>query len=254
MRNLLITIGLLVSGVQVNAQAVWNYMDGGCVYDYCLIGFYESDPTEHIIVKAHDTSTYTIFSDTVLFSSLTISENEVTMIMHTNEDGRIMSAPISELEEPVRDMVSLTTTGTDGAATYNPATGVFNIPNYSYTVPAPSSISSGGRNFNQAYQISSTRPSKISISSQISCSLTLSGGQAGNIQLQISSNGSTGWITVAQLTASNTGTLTIGLNTVQISGGQLVVELPIGYYWRATTNNTTGTPTYTFNGGFEIVY
>lgn len=121
--------------------------------------------------------------------------------------------------------------------------------------PLPTTIAAGGRNFNQAYQISSTRPTTISVSVQISCNLSLTGGQAGNIQLQISANGSSGWITVSQLTASNTGTLTVGLNTTQISGGQLVYEgLPAGYYWRILTTNTTGTPTYTFNGGFEKVY
>ncbi len=118
--------------------------------------------------------------------------------------------------------------------------------------PAPSST--GSRNFNQAYQISSTRPSRISISTQISCNLSLTGGQAGNVQLQVSANGSTGWVTVGTLTASNTGTLTIGLNTTQISGGQLSVDLPAGYYWQALTTNTIGTPTYTFNNGYQITY
>lgn len=121
--------------------------------------------------------------------------------------------------------------------------------------PSPSIISLGARNFNQAYQISSIRPSQISISVQISCNLSLSGGQEGNIKLQISADGSTNWLTVGMLTGSNTGSLSVGLNTTQISGGQLVYnELPLGYYWKALTTNVTGSPTYTFNGGYEIVY
>lgn len=118
----------------------------------------------------------------------------------------------------------------------------------------PVAIASGTRNFNQAYQISSTDQAQISISVSISCNLSLSGGQAGNVQLQISPNGTSGWITMAQVTNGNTGTLTIGLNTTQVCGGQLTCPLPVGYYWRATTTNTTGTPTYTFNGGNEITY
>lgn len=120
--------------------------------------------------------------------------------------------------------------------------------------PVPTAISAGARNFNQAYQISSTRPCQISISTQISCTLSLSGGQAGDVKLQISADGSSGWITVATLPASNTGTLTVGLNTTQVSGGQMTVDLPAGYYWKALTTNTTGTPAYTFNGGYEITY
>lgn len=120
--------------------------------------------------------------------------------------------------------------------------------------PLPTAIASGARNFNQAYQLSSTRPSFISISAQLSCNLSLTGGQAGNVQLQLSANGSSGWVTYGTITASNTGTLTVGLNTTQVSGGQLTVPIPTGYYWRALTTNTTGTPTYTFNGGYEIIY
>lgn len=147
----------------------------------------------------------------------------ISNVVHTDIRGRLLVSPISELSIP---------------------------PTFS----VPTSISSGARSFNTAYQISSTRPCKISISPQIACVLSLTTGQAGNVQLQISANGTTGWITIGQLTASSTGTLVIGLNTSQVSGTQLVSELPIGYYWKALTTNTTGTPTYTFNGGSQTVY
>jgi hypothetical protein len=120
--------------------------------------------------------------------------------------------------------------------------------------PAPTAISSGGRNFNQAYQISSTRPSRIKTSAQISCNLSLTSGASGQVILEISPNGTSGWIYCGQISGSNTGTLTIGLNTTQITGADLVEDLPAGYYWRLRTNNVSGTPTYTFNGGNERVY
>jgi hypothetical protein len=119
--------------------------------------------------------------------------------------------------------------------------------------PVPTAIASGGRNFNQAYQVSSTSYSKISLSPQISCTLSLSGGSSGQVILEISQDGSTGWIFCKMLTASNTGTLTVGLNTTQITGGALDQDLPPGYYWRLRTNNVAGTPTYTFNGGSETI-
>ena len=43
-----------------------------------------------------------------------------------------------------RSAISLTTTGTSGAATYSSATGVLNIPNYSYTLPTATSTVLGG--------------------------------------------------------------------------------------------------------------
>jgi len=179
----------------------------------------------------------------------------------TNPDSYINTAG-------ARTSISLTTTGS-GAASYSNSTGVLNIPtgmtytagtgigitsgvinNTSpFTVVAPTAISAGARSFNTAYQISTTLPSHISISPQISCNLSLTGGQSGTITLEISPNGSSGWVYCSQLTGSNIGTLTIGLNTTQLTGGELTADLPAGYYWRATTNNITGTPVYTFNGG-----
>lgn len=118
----------------------------------------------------------------------------------------------------------------------------------------PTAIASGARNFNQAYQISSTRPSFISVSPQIACALSLAGGQSGTATLEISANGTTGWVYIATLAGSNTGSLTLGLNTTQISGGQLITDLPSGYFWRLTTSNIAGTPTYVFNGGNFSIY
>lgn len=145
-------------------------------------------------------------------------------------------------------------TGPTGSAGANGSNGATGATGSSWSVGVPTAITSGSRNFNQAYQISNSLASRISVSPQISCSLSLSGGQAGKIVLEISANGSTGWIYGEQITGSNTGTLTIGLNTVQISGSALRADLPVGYYWRLTTTNTTGTPTYTFNGGNETTY
>ena len=120
--------------------------------------------------------------------------------------------------------------------------------------PAVISIASGARNFNTAYQVSTTRPSEIKVSSQISASLSLSGGQGGEVYLEYSANGSTGWTLGGMISGSNTGALTIGLSTVQVTGGMLSVWLPAGYYWRLRTNNTTGTPTYTFTGGTQTIF
>jgi hypothetical protein len=121
-------------------------------------------------------------------------------------------------------------------------------------ISIPVVIAANGRDFNQAYQISSTNQARISVSVQIACGLSLSAGQSGTITLEISANGTSGWIYAGHVAASNTGILTLGLSTSQISGGQLIQELPAGYYWRLSTNNISGTPTYTFNGGNEIIY
>lgn len=132
------------------------------------------------------------------------------------------------------------------------------------TVDAKGRATSGGnmttpaamsaKSLNTAYQVSNSVYSKIWVSANISCNLTLLAGQSGSIVLEISANGTTGWIYMGQIDGSNTGALTVGLNTTQITGGQLTADLPIGYYWRLRTVNNTGTPTFTWNGGNSITY
>jgi hypothetical protein len=121
----------------------------------------------------------------------------------------------------------------------------------------PSSITTvaaAARNFNQAYQVSTTEYADVRMSATITCTLSLTSGTSGEIFLEYSADGSTNWILAGKMAGSNTGTLTIGLNTSQITGSQLACMLAPGYYWRMRTNNVTGTATYAFTGGTEIIY
>lgn len=144
-------------------------------------------------------------------------------------------------------------------ADYTQATGtspeyVKNKPTLFSFAPTISSVAAGARNFNQAYQISTTRYAEAKMSAQAACTLNLTTGTSAEIFMEWSADGSTGWTLAGKLAGANTGSLTIGLNSTQISGGQLNTMLQPGYYWRMRTNNVTGTPTYTFNGGQEVLY
>lgn len=114
-------------------------------------------------------------------------------------------------------------------------------------------IGSAGRNFNQGYQISTTKYSDVRISVSISNSLTLSGGSSGQVILEISPDNAT-WTTVATTPNASTGTVIVGIATSAIGGGQLSCVVAPGSYWRARTNNVSGTPTYSFLNGVEILY
>lgn len=205
-----------------------------------------------ITISAGSNVTVTELGNTITIAASTPGTGTVTSVGLSSTDFSVSGSPVTTSGSIT---ANLNTTGVS-AGTYDWVTvDTKGRVTSAGNAPVPTIIASGARNFNQAYQISSTRPTTISVSVQISCNLSLTGGQAGNVQLQISPNGSTGWLTVAQFTASNTGTLTIGLNTTQISGGQLVFEdLPAGYYWQLVTTNTTGTPTYNFNGGYQKVF
>lgn len=99
---------------------------------------------------------------------------------------------------------------------------------------------------NTARQPSTTTPIFVTGSIDITTTLSLTGGTSGKVTLQeaTSSSFASGVTTVAQYTNSNTGTLTIGLNTSQIGTAVLSGVIPPGYYYRFATTNITGTPTY----------
>lgn len=214
---------------------------------------------------SYNSSTGVISSTALVYSAGTgISISGSGVVSATGGTGTVTSVNLSSSGDLVFSGGPITTSGTIAA---NLSTTGVTAGTYDWVTvdtkgrvtaaansPVPTAIASGARNLNQAYQVSATRPAFISVSPAISCNLSLSGGQAGNAQLQISANGSTGWIVVGVLQSSNTGTLTIGLNTTQISGAPMDVALPAGYYWRIATTNTTGTPTFTFNGGYELIF
>lgn len=198
----------------------------------------------HFRLKVRSPKIY--FDSLAIRNDGSIGSNKVVWI--NTSSGQLQATSFSLLVFPVSQISGLATVATTGD--YNdlsnkPSTGgVTNI----------SSVANGARNFNQAYQLSTTKYTDIRLSTQISCNLSLTGGQSGQIFLEYSTNGTTGWTLAGEVTGSNTGTLTIGLNTTQISGSQVSVILPPSYYWRLRTNNVTGTPTYSFLGGLEITY
>lgn len=133
---------------------------------------------------------------------------------------------------------------------YNPTTGV--ITNTAQFAPAVDTLSAS-RPFNTAFLASSTKYVEIRISASISCSLSLTGGTSGTIFLETSPDLVT-WTPRGQLNASSTGSLTLGLNTVQISGGQLSALVSPTFFWRARSNNNTGTATFTMLAGEKVIY
>lgn len=128
-----------------------------------------------------------------------------------------------------------------------PITGIPNVTP-SYTNPT--------RSLNSAFQISSTRNARVSYAVQIAANLSLSGGQMGTVVLEYADDSgiTTNVVTVQTLANGNTGTLTIGLNTVQTVIISLSGDIPAGKYVRIRTVNTTGSPTFTFVSAQEVLY
>jgi len=150
-----------------------------------------------------------------------------------------------------RAAISLTTTGTSGAATYNSSTGALNVPNYT-----PSrSQSSAARALNTAFQISSTRDAMASYSVQCVITASIAGGQACDVILEIATDAAftTGVQTVGIVGTGQTYTLAVALQGVQPQTSQLFGYVPAGYYARIRTVSVTGAPTFLYRSGQEIL-
>lgn len=110
------------------------------------------------------------------------------------------------------------------------------------------------RALSTAYQASATQDSLVFMSVEIDAALSLSGGAKGTCTLEVSpTSGFSTVVNDSETINGNTGTLTIGLNTVGAGGGAMVAFVPAGYYYKAVTANTTGTPTFTVLGTTEVV-
>lgn len=139
-----------------------------------------------------------------------------------------------------RSAISLTTTGTSGAATYNSSTGVLNVPQYADPARAFSTPTFSG--ITTAAQLSTTRDAEVSYDIDATVTISLLAGQSVTATLRYADNSgmSTNVVTVSSQTTSNGGVLNLTTtNTLKLSGW-----IPAGKY-RQVTFSTTGTGTAT---------
>lgn len=78
----------------------------------------------------------------------------------------------------------------------------------------------------------------VNYSVQINSTLSLSGGQTGTVALQTSPDNST-WTTVSTAVNGNTGTLTLGLNTLNAQTVQMISAVPPNYYYRLSVSGAS---------------
>ncbi len=121
--------------------------------------------------------------------------------------------------------------------------------------PASRSQSSASRSLNSGFQISTTRDSLVNYSVDISCSLTLVTGQSGTVFLEIASDSgfTTNLQELGRFTNANTGTLAVGLALTQSVTGTVSGYVPPAYYCRLRSSNNTGTPTFNYRSGQEVL-
>ncbi len=111
------------------------------------------------------------------------------------------------------------------------------------------------RTLNSAFQISTTRDAMALYSVSIPCALSLTNGENGAVVLEYADDSgiSTNVVTVGTVRNGNTGTLVIGLNTLQTYGAQISGMIPAGKYVRLRPVDTTGSPTQAFVSSQEVL-
>lgn len=138
--------------------------------------------------------------------------------------------------------------GSTGSAGATGSTGAQGPAGFSTVTPSTSA-----RTLNSAgFQPSATNAVFAVYSIQISCTASLTGGQAGQVQLLSDSN-ATPTTVRATIANQNTSGLTIGLTVVNNQTATLTYLVPAGHYVKLVSSNTTGTPTYTFVSQTEEV-
>lgn len=154
-----------------------------------------------------------------------------------------------------RTAVSLTTTGTSGAATYNSSTGVLNVPNYTPPAVPDRSQLAVTRTLNTAFQVSATRDALVNYSVQCTITASIAGGQSCDVVLEIATDAAftAGVQTVGIIGTGQTYTLAVAIQGVQPQTAQVAGYVPAGYYARLRTVNVSGSPTYAYRAGQEIL-
>lgn len=111
------------------------------------------------------------------------------------------------------------------------------------------------RGLNSVFQPSGNRDTFVNYSVDISCALSLAGGQQGTVYLEIADD--SGFTTniqeVCRSVNGNTGTLTIGLNITQNMTAQLTGMIEVAKYVRLRTENNTGAPTFNYRSAQEAI-
>lgn len=134
---------------------------------------------------------------------------------------------------------------------------IYSVPNLldKSLVPQARSFANPARSLNSAFQISATRDAMAFYSVSIPCALSLTGGENGAVVLEYADDSgiSTNVVTVGTVRNGNTGTLTIGLNTLQTYGCQVSGVIPAGKYVRLRPVDTTGSPVQAFVGSQEVL-
>lgn len=104
-------------------------------------------------------------------------------------------------------------------------------------------------------QISSTQASWVALTGSVSTTATIGGASSGDIIIEVAPTNSatpSDWIEWGRIGNSQTISLALALNSVQVTKGQVMAFLPIGYWIKARTNGS-GSVSYSLLDAKQIL-
>lgn len=106
------------------------------------------------------------------------------------------------------------------------------------------------------FQVSSTKGTEAQYNVTIGVTATIGAGAQGTIALEIAATNSataSDWSEIGRCTNGQTITLAVVLQSVQTIGCQVSGYVPPGYYAKLRSITTSGTPTFAYNSGQEVI-
>lgn len=118
--------------------------------------------------------------------------------------------------------------------------------------PVARSFSSGvSRSLNTAFQVSTTRDAVVSYSVDVSVASLLLAGAQGTVTLQYADN--SGFTTNVKTVTGGTNATGGVLNVSNVGTVNFMGMIPANKYVKLVTANTTGTPTFSYRTGQEVL-
>ena len=174
----------------------------------------------------------------IIFDSYTVQPKYATLGMGITVDSGVLN--ITGVTGPIGPQGDTGATGPQGPAG---------------TPAATPSQASASHSLNSSFQISSSRPAFVFYSVQITSTASIGSDQDGDAILEVASDSdfTTNVQTISIAQNGQVVTLAAALNSVETQTFVLSGFVPAAYYVRIRTVNNSGTPTYLYRSGQEIL-
>lgn len=107
------------------------------------------------------------------------------------------------------------------------------------------------------FQVSGVRDADVRYNATIAVTTTIGGASDGILVLEIAPTNSAtpgDWVEIARIRNSQALSLALVLQSVQTISGQLSGFVPRGYYAKIRSITNSGSPTFTYNSGQEVLF